>query len=194
MNILINDDTGDFMTTVADIEKEVWKKMESAMSDKDSFALAILSEVAKNIEDRKREWEKSLEQLSSRDGDSPRHSGRTGNSPRTDAVVRNFTNQPIRAFSLNGSRIDVRTYKELLVKMSNILRRKHNGNFDQVALKLGGRKRVYYSRTAADLKYAEELENGGLFVETNLNANLIVNNICQPLVQALEPGSSFDVF
>jgi|SRR5208283_271782 len=182
------------MTTVDDIEKRVWKKMEEAMRDKDSFALAVLSEVAKDIEERKREWNKRLEPLNSGNGNSPTQVSSPGNSSRTHTILRNFTNQPVRGFSLNGSRTDVRTYKELLVKLSNTLRQKHSGKFDAIALKLGGRKRAYYSQNLADLKYAEELENGGLFVETNLNANLIVNNICLPLAQALEPSGGFDVF
>jgi hypothetical protein len=51
-------------------------------------------------------------------------------------------------------------------------------------LSFGGRKRRYFSQRASDLKYAHELESGGLYVETNLNANLIVG-ICFDMVREL---------
>ena len=105
----------------------------------------------------------------------------------------NYTNRPIRAYALNGARVFVRTYKELLITFCNTLRSRHGPKFDEVALQLGGRKRAYFSRTERTLKYAQELDGGNLFAETNLNSNLIVHNICVPLIQRLEPGSSFEI-
>src|SRR5580692_4389196 len=168
------------MTTTAEIEKTVWKEMERAMNSKDARALSILSEVASDLETKKAEWERKLRALSSDDG-----AGRGVNStPKNmkNPGARNYSHLHPRAYLLDGNRFTVKSFKELLIDLSNRLRSKHGQKFDQAARNLRGRTRLYFANTPNDLfdngKYGQALVGGGLFVETNLNATLIVNNIC----------------
>ncbi len=184
------------MSTVDEIEKAVWKDMERAMAHKDTHALTVLSEIANDIASRKKEWEQRLETLTKQNG-AATNCASTPSSPRGNGAPQNYSNRPIHGYLLNGTRTPVRSYRDLLVSLSNTLRAKHGRKFDETAQRFSGRKRLYFSNSKSDLfdhgRYAQVLAGGGLFVETNLNANLIVNNICIPMVAALEPGSDFSV-
>jgi len=113
-----------------------------------------------------------------------------------DLTVRpdkDYTNRSVSGYHLDGKYVSCRFFKDVLVSLSNQLRGHDQAAFDQVALKLRGRKRVYFSRNAADLKFPQQLTGHGMFVETNLNANLIVG-ICLALVRLLgRETSNFEV-
>jgi hypothetical protein len=193
------------MATLDELEKLVWQKMEAAMTKRDTKSLAALNEIALEItrtRERVNELSAKLADLGSVNGAGASSAGHlpptqsakdVWRKPNPPGVLANYTNRPIRLYTLNGTRAFVRTYKELLITLSNNLRRKHGARFDEVALQLGGRKRTYFARSQRDLKYAQELDGGNLFAETNLNSNLIVHNICIPLIQRLEPDSSFEI-
>jgi hypothetical protein len=194
------------MATLEDLEKTVWRKMEASMAKRDMISLAALNGIALELNQLKQrvgELATKVADLGSANGSHtfpPSGEVAPKQAPR-DLSVRqlssgagaNYTNRPIRAYTLSGTKTFVRTYKELLIGLCNTLRRKHGTNFDELALQLGGRKRRYFARSERILKYAHELDGGNLFAETNLNSNLIVHNICIPLIERLEPGSSFDI-
>jgi hypothetical protein len=164
------------MNSLGELERVVWKQIQEATERRQSARLAHLGALADEMETKKRDW---IARLS-----SPPESSNTGSnapSPNPDA---DFTGRPIRGFGLAGTQVSVNTYKELLLGVANLLRKQHQDAFDRKALSLGGRKRRYFATDARQLKYAHELEGGGLFIETNLNANLIVK-ICYALVQEL---------
>ena len=98
---------------------------------------------------------------------------------------RDYSHQIVRGYQLKGRHYQARSFKEVLVGVCNQLVSNHNSRFANVALSLHGRKRVYFSRNPKDLKFPQELANSDVFVETNLNANLIVG-ICQTLLLALD--------
>jgi negative regulator of replication initiation len=104
---------------------------------------------------------------------------------------KDYTNLRVRGYRLGANYVPCHSFKEILVGLSNGLRSIHQGNFDKLALTLRGKKRAYFSREARDLRSAEQLSGGGLFVETNLNANLIVG-ICLKLLEKL--GLSVETF
>lgn len=164
------------MNSIADIERNIWKEIQAAIEKREAGKLAHLSTLADEIELKKKDWLSRLEK------------GPTGLNPRTVApsggADADFTGRPIKSFVLDGTEVPVSTYKELLVRLTTLLRKKHSDEFDRRALSLGGRKRRYFSRDPRVLKYAHELEPGGLFAETNLNANLIVK-ICYAIVREL---------
>jgi hypothetical protein len=192
------------MLTIDEIEKAVWNKMQQAIAQRDAQAVAALNGMAleaAEIKERVRSLATKLGGPNLSNGVPPQ--GRVG-APTSAApsgvsarnlvdVPGNYTGRPIRSYRLNGVSTIVRTYKDLLIDLSNTLRTKHGARFDQCALQLGGRKRRYFSHSQQDLKYAHEVDGGGLFAETNLNANLIVNNICIPLLRQLEPGAQFEI-
>jgi negative regulator of replication initiation len=97
---------------------------------------------------------------------------------------KDYTHHRVTGYRLNGLHISARTFRDVLVGVSGQLRREHLEIFDQAATGLQGKKRVYFSLNPSDLKHPLRVPDSNLFVETNLNANMIVG-ICRTLVQAL---------
>jgi len=95
-----------------------------------------------------------------------------------------YTHQRVTAYMLDGKHFPAHTFKDILMGVSNHLRHKHLGSFDKVALGLRGKKRVYFSLDPKDLRFPARVPDSNLFVETNLNANLIAA-VCSTLVKAL---------
>lgn len=161
--------------TLGDLERTVWKQIQQATEKRQSARLARLGLLADEMETKRKEWSARL----ANPLDASPIVQRTPTPPDGD-----FTGRPIRAFCFEGTEVSVSTYKELLLRLANVLRQKHDREFDRAALSLGGRKRRYFSTDSSKLKYAHELDGGGLFAETNLNANLVVK-ICYDMLQAL---------
>lgn len=106
---------------------------------------------------------------------------------------KDYTNRSVSGYRLDGKYVPCRFFKDVLLGLSNQLRANDQAAFDQAALGLRGTKRKYFSRDAADLKFPQQLTGHGLFVETNLNANLIVG-ICRALLRkAGRDPSRFEV-
>lgn len=164
------------MNSLGELERVVWKQIQEATEKRQSARLAHLGALADEMETKKSDWIARL----GKPPESPNPTSITP-SPSPDA---DFTGRPIKGFALGGTQVSVNTYKDLLLGVANTLRQMHRDAFDAKALSLGGRKRRYFATNARDLKYAHVLEGGGLFAETNLNANLIVK-ICYALVQEL---------
>ena len=191
------------MLTIDEIEKTVWDKMQKAIVQKDARAVAALNAMALEVAEIKQRMRSLAATLAGPDSPNGSHAqGPNASMPASPQgipassqvdVLGNYTGRPIRGYKLNGASVLVRTYKDLLISLSNVLRKKHGAGFDQCAIQLGGRKRRYFSRSQQEMKYAHEPDGGSLFAETNLNANLIVNNICIPLLRQLEPGANFEI-
>jgi negative regulator of replication initiation len=105
---------------------------------------------------------------------------------------RDYSHQSVRGYRLEGGYVPCRSFKEVLVGLSNQLRARDQASFDRVALGLHGTKRVYFSQDPAKLKFPQPLTGHGLFVETNLNANLIVG-ICFALLRELGVRGHFEI-
>jgi negative regulator of replication initiation len=103
---------------------------------------------------------------------------------------KDYTHFSVRGYKFEGRHTSSRSFKDVLIRLCNDLRRTHLEKFDNVAVALQGKKRVYFSRNPRDLKFPEELLGNGLFAETNLNANLMVG-ICRKLLEKLsyDPNS-----
>ena len=174
------------MSSAHDLETRAWREIKKATDRMDARRIAHFSAIAQEIEEKTREWEARIA------AGPPDHQEPASAPTPTNGVRRrgrhrvspDYTGRPIRGFEFEGSRVGVTTYKALLLELANILRQKHPQDFDTKALSFGGRKRRYFSQNPRDLKYAHELKPGGLYVETNLNANLIVG-ICFDMVREL---------
>jgi len=95
-----------------------------------------------------------------------------------------YTYHRVSSFTLDGKSIQARTFKDLLMGVTASLRREHREGFDRIASRLRGTKRAYFSIDPANLRSPVKVPGSDLFVETNLNANLIVQ-ICMTLVKEL---------
>ena len=113
---------------------------------------------------------------------------RENSRPHEDSLIprdSDYTGQRVAGYRLDGESYDARTFKEVLIGVCNKLRIEHLQAFDKVALGLYGKTRVYFSKNPKQLKYPHRLKDSNMFVETNLNANLIVG-ICRALLEALD--------
>jgi len=178
------------MVSLADLESQVWDEIRKATGCMDAHKIAHFSAIARDIGEKKREWEARMT-AGSLDPHGPASSPVQVPTPTNGLKRRghrrpsaDYTGRPIRGFEFEGNHVPVNTYKGLLIELANILRRRHPQDFDTKVLSFGGRKRRYFSRDAGDLKYAQELEGHNLYVETNLNANLAVG-ICFDMVREL---------
>jgi negative regulator of replication initiation len=99
-----------------------------------------------------------------------------GKSPVNNSFGTNkdYTFRSVSGFTLKGHSFPARSFKDVIVNLSNYLRGLHRADFDQVALKLHGKKRSYFSKSSDGLKFPVQLSGKDLFVETNLSANGVV--------------------
>ncbi|MGA1847307.1 type I restriction endonuclease [Deferribacter abyssi] len=79
----------------------------------------------------------------------------------------------IIAFALKGTRYPVSSWREMLIKITNLILSNHRGQFDKV-FNLRGRKRPYFTRNPNELRIPKKINNTDIYVETNLSANSIV--------------------
>jgi negative regulator of replication initiation len=102
---------------------------------------------------------------------------------------KDYTHHRVAGYRFEGRNFPARSFKDVLLGLSDHLRKADRANFDKVALALRGRKRVYFSLDPAELKSPEQLSGTGLFIETNLNANIIIG-VCRVLLSKLgrDPG------
>jgi predicted type IV restriction endonuclease len=93
---------------------------------------------------------------------------------------KDYTGQNIVGFSLLNNRYNVSSWKEFLVKISEILYQKNSKDFERV-LELRGRKRPYFSRNPNELRAPASIGKSGIYAETNLSANDKVKRAYQML-------------
>jgi negative regulator of replication initiation len=104
---------------------------------------------------------------------------------------RDYTHLRVKGYRLQGRYVSCHSFREVLLHLCDHLRAGDPDQFDKVARSLRGRKRVYFSSKPDDLRNPELLKGGGLAVETNLNANILVG-LCRALLRAL--GRDPDTF
>jgi negative regulator of replication initiation len=95
-----------------------------------------------------------------------------------------YSGMRISGYRWEGGSRTVRTFRDLLITLADDLEQRHGSDFQRAALDLKGRKRTYFSRSDAGLKLPVELKGRSIWIETNLNANLIVG-ICKVLLKKL---------
>ena len=100
-------------------------------------------------------------------------SSQVSQPPKVNAKIENYTGKSIVAFTLKGIKYPVRSWKEMLIKITNLMLSAHRDQFDKI-LNLVGRKRPYFTRNPNELRNPERVDNTDIYVETNLSANSIV--------------------
>lgn len=116
------------------------------------------------------------------------------NGQGADLTRDDYTGKSIRAYELNGHKVTVGSYRDLLLKVTSQLLDRDPERFEENASRISGRN-PYFSRVEAELRKGREINRQarpGLYVETNLNANIIVG-ICQRLAQSFDAELRLDV-
>lgn len=96
--------------------------------------------------------------------------------PKVSPKLESFTGKSISAFYFKDGKYEVKKWINLLIKVCNILYEKHRSDFEKV-LTLRGKKRPYFTYKANELRKPQKISRTNIFIETNLNANMIVK-IC----------------
>lgn len=91
-------------------------------------------------------------------------------------VTDSYSGKSISNFSFRSVQYKVKHWKQLLIKLCDILHVIHKDDFKKVLI-IVGRKRPYFTYDANELRVPYIINNTGIFVETNLSANNIVK-IC----------------
>lgn len=87
--------------------------------------------------------------------------------------IENYIGKSVTAFTFKNTRYEVRFWKDILIKICNLMNSIHRNDFERV-LSLQGRKRPYFTKNANELRVPEKIEGTDMFVEINLSANSIV--------------------
>jgi hypothetical protein len=128
--------------------------------------------------------EKRIQEISSQNSEEDHDSHLTQDDDSSESTQPNtqeeslwfqqtYTGKSIKAFSLNGNKYDITTWREFLITVCTLMKLAHNKDFAKV-LQVKGKKNYYFSKNSDDLKNPEKISGSGIYVETNLSANQIV--------------------
>jgi len=95
-----------------------------------------------------------------------------------------YTKTKPKSFMFNGKRYEAFSWKSLLILLCEEVANLQKDKFDKV-LKLKGTKRSYFSVDKTKIKTPTKIGTTDLFVETNLNANLVVK-LCNRVLSLFE--------
>lgn len=111
---------------------------------------------------------------------TPSTSPRRQSEQEGRGIDQDYTGQNVRGFSFQNRRYDVSSWRDLLVRVCEIISQRNPSEFNRV-LQLTGRKRPYFSRNPDELRNPAPIAKSGIFTETNLSANGKVRRACQVL-------------
>ena len=100
-----------------------------------------------------------------------------------------YTGQSALAFTFDGERHEVHTWKEIAVTLFQILWQRDPQKFETAVLALRGRKRPYFTRDKTELRYEEPIMDTGIFFESNLSADYMVR-LCYTVLDRMGYSSS----
>lgn len=95
-----------------------------------------------------------------------------------------YTGKSVRAIVLDGQRVEVGTWREVMEAVISIMIMKDKQRFEQVAPLLVGKKRPYFTTNPDLLRNAGQISSTNLFFETNLSATYIAK-IAKDLVERM---------
>ncbi len=158
---------------------KAWKKI---MEEPDEILVDLLSETTERLCGYKPDnetVEKFLLNINIESATKPKKEAIQPTQLSTNRVftslmdTENYTGKSITAFTLNGIKYGVNSWKEMLIKITNLMLSTHREQFDKV-LNLTGRKRPYFTKNPNKLRHPERINNTDIYVETHLNSNRIV--------------------
>lgn len=88
---------------------------------------------------------------------------------------RDYTGMTLTGFRFLGVGYPARHWKELIVSVTDLIRKRHPDNFLQ-CLTMKGHKRPWFSRNAKELRAPERIGNSDIYIDTWLSANACVRS------------------
>ena len=92
---------------------------------------------------------------------------------KTGGAVESYQGKSISSFVFKKTRYEVKSWKDILIQICNIMLVTHRDRFEQV-LSLRGYKRPYFTKNSSELRSPEKINGTDIYVETQLNATDIV--------------------
>jgi hypothetical protein len=171
------------------LQHEICTAAQRAATVGDWNVLSVLGPITGEMTRKCQEWKARFQQLSMPNEQRPsilQNEMADNGMPSED-----FTGKPVRGFEFGGERVDVGSYKEMLMALAAEMFHRHPDKFDTVVAHVRGRK-AYFSNREEDLTTPRQLKSG-LFIETCFPANQVVK-VCRDLVEAFGyPSTSFQI-
>lgn len=98
--------------------------------------------------------------------------------PETKWFEMNYTGKSIKSCVFLGQEYEVNSWKDFLITISTLFKLTHNREFEKV-LEIKGRSRSYFNKNPDNLNKGEKISGTNIYLETNLNANRIVQIVYQ---------------
>jgi|GEM_PF-583693 len=122
--------------------------------------------------------------------------------PKTDESTKQYdlrdgaspTGRVPVGFMVLGKRYDVSAWREMLLRVCEILHEEHGDEFIEKATQIQGRKRFYVSKDKERLHHPEKLYGSDLWVEQNLDAQRIISIIQEILDAHGYPENEFNAY
>jgi len=162
-------------TKIKEAIPKAWYKL---INESNEDLIKLISETTENLSGYYPQIEEIEEFLGNYlKKDIPLHNNKIITSTKKEKntyVRKGYTGQKIVSFKFKGSNIVVKSWKELLLGLCDILLAEI-GHIDfQKVLQLEGTKRPYFSKDPNSLREPKKIKNTDIYVETNLSANSIV--------------------
>lgn len=99
------------------------------------------------------------------------------------SLYESFKHKRPHAFEIEGNKIKIGTWKEMLIETSKYLYKKDPEILQSFLndKNMNGKKRAYFSFDKKNLRDPKEIEGTGIYLETNLSANSIKQTIIKML-------------
>ncbi len=178
------------MKDLGGLQKTVWDQIRSATGSGDAKRLAQLAQIASEMDQMYEKWSVGLG-----GGTYPASSALPPHAPLAgsrNGSPANYTGRRLLAATFAGRPLRIANYKDLLLQMTETLSKMYPGDFDSAAKKVRGRDPYFSTNpkprvSGGELRSPHRIADSNFWVETNLNANLIVE-ICERLALALGHG------
>ena len=97
-------------------------------------------------------------------------------TPKPVGPKKNYTGKSIQSFTFQGTRHQVKSWRELLTSVCAIMAANHKDSFEDI-LNLRGKKLLYFSKKPDQIKHPRQIEDTDIYVSTHWSAAGVVR-IC----------------
>lgn len=104
---------------------------------------------------------------------SPKKIPTTSPSNKTTSSKENYYGKKVKSFSFDGKRQEVKLWKDVLVRLCEMLYERHSQDFSKV-FDIKGRKRQYFVKNPTELSESRPISDSGIYVLSPSSSNSII--------------------
>jgi predicted type IV restriction endonuclease len=163
------------------VDAAVPKAWNQIVSDPDDLLIELISETTEKLSGFRPEIEAIEDFLTKHSNQlviteaTPTAAVRT-NVPRQAQPARDtegYLGKSITGFTFRGKHYQVKTWKDMLISLADVLYQTHKTDFRRV-LSMHGTKRTYFSQSPDKMREPRKVGNSGFYVETHWSAKSMV--------------------